>query len=236
MFRLLGIRSCQPLLERMGVASELAAQPEGLRRAAVHFWERDWQGFGLSGYADPNFEETYRTAIETLIRSTFRIIVDHYGEDAATDLYQWAHRFLVSLPDENQWFTWYMILSSLGQPHYDSQFQTEIARFAGPLEEEFGSATYEADQKALSEIDIAKLSPTEYKMIELEVTQPTDFVTVDLGDLAGGVIRANHAYRFWRALSSSLEPSELETWLWIGYEQAEPLGMPLEDVELPILR
>ena len=72
-------------------------------------------------------------------------------------------------------------------------------------------------------------------MIELEVTQPGDFETIDLRSLARSVIHSNHAYRFWRLLSSSLKPSELDTWLWIGYEQAELLGMPVEEVELPVV-
>jgi hypothetical protein len=235
-FRLLGVRSCHPLLERMGVSSEIAGRPEGLRQAALHFWERDWQGTGLSGYSDPDFEERYRTAIEALIKSTFTIIVDYYGEDAATDLYGWSQRFFVNQYAEGLWSTWSSLLGSLARSQTDSQFQDEVARFASPLQEEFGPETDEADTKALNEIDLAKLSPTEYKMIEMEVTQPGDFVTVDLGDLAGSVIRSNHAYRFWRVLSSSLEPSELDTWLWIGYEQAEHFNMPAEDVELPLLR
>lgn len=237
-FRILGIRSCHPLLDRMGVSSDVARQPEGLLRAAKYFWEREWEGIapGLSGYSVPGFEEKYRTAIEALIKSTFTIIVDCYGDEAATALYDWTQRFFINHDEENVWSTWSLLLSSPARLQTESQFQTEIARFAGPLEDEFGAATDDSDTKALNEIDLAKLSPTEYKMIALEVSQPGDFETVDLRDLAGNVIRSNHAYRFWRILSSSLAPSELDTWLWIGYEQAERLGMPAEEVELPVLR
>lgn len=234
-FRILGIRSCQPLLGRMGVSVEVAGAPEGLLRAANHFWERDWQGFGISGYADPDFKEKYRKATDELIKATFAIMADYYGSEAATDLYAWAQRFLVNQEDVNLWFTWSMLLGPPAKLEAGSQFRNEIARFAGPLEQEFGSETYEADTKALSEIDPAKLSRNEYKMIALEVTQPGDFETVDLADLAGSVMRSNHAYRFWRVLSSSLDASELDTWLWIGYEQAEKLGMPFEEVQLPHL-
>ena len=160
-FRILGIRSCQPLLDRMGVPSKIARQPEGLLRAANYFWERDWEGIasGLSGYSDPDFEEKYRTAIEGLVKSTFTIIVDYYGDDAATDLYHWAHRFLVNQHNESQWFTWYMLLSTLSQSKSDSQFQIEIVHLANPLEEEFGPETEESDTQAVSGIELAKLSP-----------------------------------------------------------------------------
>ncbi|HZI61791.1 MAG TPA: hypothetical protein VFD62_13835 [Pyrinomonadaceae bacterium] len=222
----------------MGVPSEMARRPDGLLRAANYFWERDREGIapGLSGYSDPDFEEKYRTAIEGLIKGTFTIIVDAYGDDAATDLYHWARRFLVNQHNKSQWFTWYMLLSTLSQSKSDSQFQTEIAQLADPLEEEFGFETEEADTQAISRIELAQLSPNEYKMIELEVTQPGDFETVDLSSLARSVIHSNHTYRFWRVLSGSLEPSEVDTWLWIGYEQAERLGMPAEEVELPVVR
>ncbi len=235
-FRILGIRNCHPLLERMGVSSGMADRPEGLLRAAIHFWERDWQGTGLSGYADPDYEERYRIAIETLIKSTFTLIIDYYGNDAATDLYGWAHRFFIHHEDENVWFTWSLLLGSLARSQADSQFRTEVAPFAGPLQKEFGPESDAADIEALNEIDLRNLSPNEYKMIELEVSRPTDFVTVDLRGIVATVMRSNHAYRFWHVLSSTLEPSELDTWLWIGYEQAEGLGMPAEEVKLPMLR
>ncbi|HEU4714500.1 MAG TPA: hypothetical protein VFS76_23245 [Pyrinomonadaceae bacterium] len=234
-FRVLGIRSCQPLLGRMGVSVEMAGRPEGLLRAANHFWQRDWQGFGLSGYSDPNFKEKYRKAIDELIKATFAIVSDQYGDEAAKDLYTWAQRFFINHDEQNLWSTWSLLLGPPAQLQAESQFQSEIDRFAESLEREFGSATYEADIAALNAIDVAKLSRDEYKMIALEVSRPGDFVTVDLRDLAGSVIRSNHAYQFWRVLSSSLDASELDTWLWIGYEQAEKLGMPVQDVQLPLI-
>ncbi|HKR23162.1 MAG TPA: hypothetical protein VJS17_11235 [Pyrinomonadaceae bacterium] len=219
----------------MGISVEMAGRPEGLLRAANYFWQRDWQGFGLSGYSDPDFKEKYRKAIDELIKATFAIVSDQYGEQAAKDLYTWAQRFFINQDEQNLWSTWSLLLGSPDQLQAESQFQSEIARFAESLEQEFGSATYETDAEALNAIDVTKLSPNEYKMIALEVTRPDDFVTVDLRDLAGSVIRSNHAYQFWRVLSSGLDASELDTWLWIGYEQAAKLGMPVEDVQLPLL-
>jgi hypothetical protein len=232
-FRIFGIRSCQPLLDRMGISVEVAGRSEGLLRAANYFWERDWRGFGLSGYADANFKEKYRKATDELIKATFAIIADYYGTETADDIYCWAQRFFINQDHVNSWSTWSFLLASLAQSRADSQFQTEIARFVELLDHEFGSETFEADIRALSGIDLGKLSPKEYKMIALEVTRPNDFATVDLAELAGSVMRCNHAYRFWRVLRHSIDASELDAWLWIGYEQAEKLGMPAADVHLP---
>jgi hypothetical protein len=239
-FRVLGIKRCQPLLTNLGVSATMAECPAPLLEAAHHFWRHTWEGIrskGVrvgTGLSDPGFPENYRLGIQTLLREIFALIVRNYDEDEASNLYQWAQRFFTDQAQVNMWFTWSLLFASqsvsTGSESADSQLSPLIRK---AIQTDFSPAAEQEDAAFLSNVERVPLTAQEQRMIALEVTQPTDFREVDLHGLLARLMRFQHAYLAWVRIDKDFSGPELETLLWWGYEQAAALNIPAEDVMLP---
>jgi hypothetical protein len=244
-FRVLGIKRCQPLLYKLGVSDTLAKYPEGLMEAAHHYWRHTWEGIKFKGVRvgtgsrDPGFPENYRLGIQTLLRDIFALIVSKYDEDEAIDLYRWAQRFFTDQAQVSAWFTWSILFTepsetvSSDSDSVDSHLSPLIRQ---AIQTEFSPAAEQDDSACLSNVERIPLTTQEQRMIALEVTQPTDFREVDLHALLARLIRFQHAYLAWVKIDKNLSDSDRETLLWWGYEQAATINIPAEDVTLPILQ
>lgn len=242
-FRVVGIKRCRPVFHKIGVPDAIVLQPDVLVKAALHFWHHNWNGIELNGvrvdrgYSDPGFPENYLLGIQSLLQSTFAIIVSHYDQDDASRLYHWMQRFFVDQDQANLWFTWSILFSSLSKSQLvSSDFASEISpRIERTIQGHFGPAAQDDDTASLASIQRIPLSSLEQRMIELEVTQPHDSPEFDLMGLLKRVMQYDHAYRSWIEIAKCLSSPEREDLLWWGYEVAAELGMPSEDVKLPII-
>lgn len=169
-FRVLGIKRCQPLLFKLGVPATIGERPEALVEAAHHFWLHTWEGIRFkgvrvgTGFSDPGFPENYRLGIQTLLRDIFALIVRNYDEDEASNLYQWAQRFFIDQAQVSTWFTWSLLFAGPSES-FPTDSDSKDTPLSAPVREaiqtEFYPAAEQDDAAFLSNVEQIPLTAQE---------------------------------------------------------------------------
>ncbi len=244
-FQILGIKRCQMLLRHSGVPAGMSAKPEGLVRAAMHFWSVLWDGIRWQGvrvdqgYSNIGFPEDYLLGIQFLLMNVFRMLGESYDETDTQVLYEWARRNFIDQDQVGLWFIWSLLLncfetvSETGESPSDAFSAVSKEKITKVVKMHFGSEARRHDAQLIGESEKIPLSPVERKMIALEVTRPTDFVEVNISEVLQLLLARQHAYVTWTDLDSRLDDSERESLLWWAYAEAPHLGMPTQDIRLP---
>lgn len=247
-FRVLGIKRCQPLLRDVGLPTRVINDPKGLVNASYHFWQVRWSGISWQGkvvgqgYSDPGFPENYRLGIQSLLADIYNIIASKYNEADAMEIYRWSQCHFINRKQVDGLYIWSLLLPELGNAR--SIFKDNLViklSLSSASAQRIVDTWYkylgpEIRNQHVENLAIAKkipLSSFERRMIQLEVTGPTDMPEVDVLEIVEQVLRNQQVYQFWSDIDEWISDSEKETLLWWGYEQAASLHIPIGEVALP---
>lgn len=248
-FRVLGVRRCQPMLSKAGVPAAMTTAPENIVQASHYFWRRTLDGDIMpSRYMKPPFQtqgevddhlEALRLGLLGLLSETFSIIVNYYGEGAASELYEWAQRNVVDHDQRRRWDMWnelfLRLIGALGiscalvpidlDRLLVEKIKETVQRFLPGLL---------ADLEDRSDLKAIPLSPIEESILALEVIQPEDEAQVDVLLIVELILRRQAAYEIWKTIDKWLTASNRELLLHWGKQQAIALNNSTDSVTLPI--
>lgn len=252
-FRVLGIKRCQPLLREAGVPAIMIDTPATLVRAAHYFWQRRLQGDVRPGHhignpfdtqrAVDDYLEAYRLGILGLLSDTFSIIVNDYGEAAAQDLYEWAQRNFIDHTQVVRWTTWnelllrlidlsatfYPLSTPILAPSVLERIKETVRAYSSRLLTEED----EREMELMAEAREIPLSPIEQRMVALNKIEPDDESEVDVLLILELVLRQQYAHKVWTELDSWLEESDRKSLFEWGRRQAVIMNKKAEWVTLP---
>lgn len=255
-FRVLGLRRCQLLLRQTGVPLVMADAPEGLERAAHYFWQRNWannpidvgphwtpETFTEELYAE--HLENYRVALASLVEDTFALLVNDYGQAAASELYDWAQRNFVDHVQVRRWKVWGRLMLGLVRESWFF-YPLDPPQLAPAVLERVKETArahenllcldeddLEPEARLLVEAGNIPLSPLEQRMVAIKPAYPDDPLEVNVLLILRFVLRQETAYRLWQELDQWLTVSDRAALLRWGREQAVIIGEQVEYVTLP---
>jgi hypothetical protein len=255
-FQVLGLRRCQPLLRAAGVPAVMADAPEGLMRAAYYFWQRNWEHdpidvgphwtretFTEEIYAE--HLENYRLEIVSLVRDTFALLVNDYGEAATRELYDWAQRNFVDYMQMRRWKAWSRLMLGLVRESwffYPLDPPPLAPAVLERVKETARAYEYllcidkdddEPEAKLLAAARNIPLSTIEQRMVARKPVYPDDPLEADALLNLQFVLHQQAAYRLWQELDTWLEESDRQALLRWGSEQAAIIGELVEWITLP---
>src|SRR5258707_4967076 len=132
--RVLGSERCSPLLNLLGLPSDISDRPAHLQSIFQDIWWAYVQGPGSVRSSTPSTDtDAENHDFDTHVRRAFRSLAAAYGANDADALYVWVMRHFVDIGEGNRCRQWFAILRSLGDTlARGSDLQHPLDRLAGP--------------------------------------------------------------------------------------------------------
>lgn len=217
-FGLLSMERVEPFLPEMGLNLPNA---EAVRLIARRFREQYDQRIGDEA------ED------EALIQQIFTQIAQVTNDETAQDLYRWGlQRFPWEGPDDAREHAWTWLLrwlAGLGGREYPPASPTlpesKVKAIIQTVQDHLGDYSVLSDQ--MEEVERLPKSEWEERVYQSHGRDGSPLNSVE------SAIEFQRFHKTWKRIKALLNAEEMEALLQWGKSQAEPLGIPLDLVELP---